>query len=65
MTWTEEQYKQAQIERPHLRLAKAVMDAARALVAESGESMSALVSRLILAESEESTRPKKKSSRNP
>lgn len=60
MTWTEQQYRDAKMERPNLRLAKATMDAARALAKQSGESMSALVSRLILAESEKSTRPKKK-----
>lgn len=60
MTWTEEQYDAAGVGRLSLRLPTATLATLRNLAAATGETVSAVISRLILAESEKSTRAKKK-----
>lgn len=62
MTWTEEQYAAADMARPNLRLKRAVLAALKRIAAATGESMSAVVSRLVMAEDEatdERTPPRK------
>lgn len=52
MTWTEDQYAAADMVRPNLRLKRAVLAALKRIAGATGESMSAVVSRLVMAEDE-------------